>query len=119
MQLQNRSIAYEYLGVENLASLTMRWEVYIDEGDFPDYPELRKNFLTINVKQIQIILGSQKGQYRTLFYCSHKGKPWDHTTNEKKKKKAIEKIEEFILTQGNDPILGQYKTGDNNQSLDC
>jgi hypothetical protein len=69
-------------------------------------------------------LGSQTGEYRTIFYCPHKGKPWDHTTKEKKKQKAIEKIEEFILTQGNDlvgkyndPIAGEYKTGSNNQSI--
>jgi hypothetical protein len=122
MQLLEKSISYKYPSID-VASIVLEWQCYIDEGDFPDYPDIRGNWLTVTVKQHQFLKGERKGQYRTIF-SPPKGKPWDHSTKEDKKKLVIQEIEKFILSEGNDvlgkfndPIIAQYKVGENNQDL--
>jgi beta-galactosidase GanA len=122
MKLQQRSIAYKFVPLED-ACMILYWELYIDEDDFPNNPEIRKKWLTIHVKQHQFLKGKYKDRYNTMFW-SHTGKPWDHKIKDKTKQLVIQKVEKFIQThedsltgQINTPLIAQYKTGENDQSL--
>jgi len=123
MKLQQRSIAYKFPSIKDITALILYWEVYIDEDDFPNNPEIRKRWLCIHVKQHQFLRDKKEGKYNTIFF-GDKGKPWDHTTNDKTKQLIIQKVEEFIQNY-EDPITGKineslvakYKTGENDPTL--
>lgn len=123
MQLQQRSIAYKFPHVKDITALILYWEIYVDEGDFPNNPEIRNKWLTIHVKQHQFLRDKNQGKYNTIFW-SHKTKPWDHTIKDKTKQMVIQRIEEFLQTYEdpitgkiNQPLIAQYKVGENDPSL--
>lgn len=116
MLLQERSISYKNLAL-NIACVNLQWEFYIEETDFPDYPDIRKKSISIYVSQAQFLKDPYKGQVKTTFRLGSNGTPWDKDTPNKLKQHITKVVEDFILSyeddltgKAKDAIIASYKS---------
>lgn len=118
MILQEKTFGYKYLALD-IARKYGSWEFYIEENDFPEYPDIRsKKGLVIYVQQLHFLTGKYKGRITTKYWMD-RGKPWDRKITDKMKKLIIERVDPLILDGGHelsgkntDPFLIEFATQD-------